>query len=166
MKVNLQRKILKCWNCKVVNYDRSWSWKLLLNKLWIVLVFIKTIAYRVYAVRSDSPSWPLGGGNSTVSWLSGDDELEKKGAWTWRRKRKTNYWVQSLVKMTDQKVKNVTSIPIDGFSNLRITSVWTFLMSVSNIQTSVSGFVVLACYICQLLVLFLYLQWMLDQFRL
>ncbi|TWW68862.1 transmembrane protein 18 [Takifugu flavidus] len=32
--------------------------------------------------------------------------------------------------MTDQKVKNVTSIPIDGFSNLRITSVWTFLMSV------------------------------------
>uniref|UniRef100_H3C0H8 Transmembrane protein 18 n=1 Tax=Tetraodon nigroviridis TaxID=99883 RepID=H3C0H8_TETNG len=32
--------------------------------------------------------------------------------------------------MTDQKVKNVTSIPIDGFSNLRITSIWTFLMSV------------------------------------
>lgn len=41
--------------------------------------------------------------------------------------------------MTDQKVKNVTSIPIDGFSNLRITSVWTFLMSVSHTETSVSA---------------------------
>ncbi|XP_037305331.1 transmembrane protein 18 [Pungitius pungitius] len=32
--------------------------------------------------------------------------------------------------MTDQKAKNVSSIPIDEFSNLRITSIWTFLMSV------------------------------------
>lgn len=32
--------------------------------------------------------------------------------------------------MTDQKTDNISSIPIDGFSNLRITSIWTFLMSV------------------------------------
>ncbi|XP_020488551.1 transmembrane protein 18 [Labrus bergylta] len=32
--------------------------------------------------------------------------------------------------MTDQKADNITSIPIDEFSNLRITSIWTFLMSV------------------------------------
>ncbi|KAM9840059.1 transmembrane protein 18 [Aulostomus maculatus] len=32
--------------------------------------------------------------------------------------------------MTDPKADNISSIPIDGFSNLRITSVWTFLMSV------------------------------------
>ncbi|XP_070782172.1 transmembrane protein 18 [Enoplosus armatus] len=32
--------------------------------------------------------------------------------------------------MADQKAENISSIPIDGFSNLRITSVWTFLMSV------------------------------------
>ncbi|KAK5622229.1 Transmembrane protein 18 [Crenichthys baileyi] len=32
--------------------------------------------------------------------------------------------------MTDQKEENISSIPIDGFSNLRITSIWTFLMSV------------------------------------
>ncbi|MEQ2168254.1 Transmembrane protein 18 [Goodea atripinnis] len=32
--------------------------------------------------------------------------------------------------MTDQKTENISSIPIDGFSNLRITSIWTFLMSV------------------------------------
>ncbi|XP_041660668.1 transmembrane protein 18 [Cheilinus undulatus] len=32
--------------------------------------------------------------------------------------------------MTDQKAQNISSIPIDGFSNLRITSIWTFLMSV------------------------------------
>ncbi|XP_047429024.1 transmembrane protein 18 [Mugil cephalus] len=32
--------------------------------------------------------------------------------------------------MTDQKAENISSIPIDGFSNLRITSIWTFLMSV------------------------------------
>ncbi|TKS75617.1 Transmembrane protein 18 [Collichthys lucidus] len=36
----------------------------------------------------------------------------------------------SLVKMTQQKANNVSSIPIDAFSNLRITSIWTFLMSV------------------------------------
>ncbi|KAF1376632.1 hypothetical protein PFLUV_G00213490 [Perca fluviatilis] len=32
--------------------------------------------------------------------------------------------------MTDQKAENSSSIPIDGFSNLRITSIWTFLLSV------------------------------------
>ncbi|CAL8315913.1 unnamed protein product [Lota lota] len=32
--------------------------------------------------------------------------------------------------MTHQKVQNASSIPIDGFSNVRITSIWTFLMSV------------------------------------
>lgn len=37
----------------------------------------------------------------------------------------------SLVKMTQQKANNISSIPIDAFSNLRITSIWTFLMSVS-----------------------------------
>lgn len=34
-------------------------------------------------------------------------------------------------KMKDAKAQNITSIPIDGFSNLRITSIWTFLQSVS-----------------------------------
>lgn len=42
--------------------------------------------------------------------------------------KNTVYW-----KMTDQKAKNISSIPIDGFSNLRITSIWTFLMSVSDV---------------------------------
>ncbi|XP_015232254.1 transmembrane protein 18 [Cyprinodon tularosa] len=32
--------------------------------------------------------------------------------------------------MTDQTTENISSIPIDGFSNLRITSIWTFVMSV------------------------------------
>ncbi|XP_077367340.1 transmembrane protein 18 [Festucalex cinctus] len=32
--------------------------------------------------------------------------------------------------MTSPKAVNISSIPIDGFSNLRITSIWTFLMSV------------------------------------
>ncbi|XP_056150488.1 transmembrane protein 18 [Lampris incognitus] len=32
--------------------------------------------------------------------------------------------------MTHQKAENISSIPIDGFSHLRITSIWTFLMSV------------------------------------
>ncbi|XP_028997976.1 transmembrane protein 18 [Betta splendens] len=32
--------------------------------------------------------------------------------------------------MTEQKAQNISSIPIDGFSNLRITSISTFLMSV------------------------------------
>ncbi|XP_077409426.1 transmembrane protein 18 [Vanacampus margaritifer] len=32
--------------------------------------------------------------------------------------------------MTSPKPVNISSIPIDGFSNLRITSIWTFLMSV------------------------------------
>ncbi|XP_013867015.1 transmembrane protein 18 [Austrofundulus limnaeus] len=32
--------------------------------------------------------------------------------------------------MSEQKTENISSVPIDGFSNLRITSIWTFLMSV------------------------------------
>uniref|UniRef100_A0A3Q0RC82 Transmembrane protein 18 n=1 Tax=Amphilophus citrinellus TaxID=61819 RepID=A0A3Q0RC82_AMPCI len=32
--------------------------------------------------------------------------------------------------MTEHKPENISSIPIDGFSHLRITSIWTFLMSV------------------------------------
>ncbi|XP_033846629.1 transmembrane protein 18 [Periophthalmus magnuspinnatus] len=32
--------------------------------------------------------------------------------------------------MADPKAQNMSSIPIDGFSNLRITSIWTFLLSV------------------------------------
>uniref|UniRef100_A0A8C8DKX4 Transmembrane protein 18 n=1 Tax=Oryzias sinensis TaxID=183150 RepID=A0A8C8DKX4_9TELE len=30
----------------------------------------------------------------------------------------------------EDKAENISSIPIDGFSNLRITSIWTFLLSV------------------------------------
>ncbi|XP_004083535.1 transmembrane protein 18 [Oryzias latipes] len=30
----------------------------------------------------------------------------------------------------EDKTENISSIPIDGFSNLRITSIWTFLLSV------------------------------------
>ncbi|RVE55819.1 hypothetical protein OJAV_G00229730 [Oryzias javanicus] len=30
----------------------------------------------------------------------------------------------------ENKAENISSIPIDGFSNLRITSIWTFLLSV------------------------------------
>lgn len=33
--------------------------------------------------------------------------------------------------MSEQKTENISSVPIDGFSNLRITSIWTFLASVS-----------------------------------
>ncbi|XP_030642977.1 transmembrane protein 18 [Chanos chanos] len=32
--------------------------------------------------------------------------------------------------MTETKVKNTSSVPYDGYSNLQITSVWTFLQSV------------------------------------
>ncbi|XP_026174959.1 transmembrane protein 18 [Mastacembelus armatus] len=32
--------------------------------------------------------------------------------------------------MREQTAENISSIPIDGFSHLRITSIWTFLMSV------------------------------------
>lgn len=32
--------------------------------------------------------------------------------------------------MTHREALNASSVPIDGFSNVRITSVWTFLMSV------------------------------------
>ncbi|XP_076876997.1 transmembrane protein 18 [Brachyhypopomus gauderio] len=32
--------------------------------------------------------------------------------------------------MSAQKPKNISAVPIDGFSNVRITSTWTFLQSV------------------------------------
>ncbi|KAM8846424.1 transmembrane protein 18 [Synchiropus picturatus] len=32
--------------------------------------------------------------------------------------------------MSESKAENISSIPIDGFSHLRITSIWTFLLSV------------------------------------
>ncbi|GAA6089847.1 transmembrane protein 18 [Tachysurus ichikawai] len=32
--------------------------------------------------------------------------------------------------MSTDKAKNISSIPIDGFSNVRITSTWTFLQSI------------------------------------
>ncbi|KAM9704680.1 transmembrane protein 18 [Menidia menidia] len=41
--------------------------------------------------------------------------------------------------MTDQKAENISSIPIDGYSNLRITSIWTFLMSVQWSETWLIG---------------------------
>lgn len=33
--------------------------------------------------------------------------------------------------MTGSKTQNISSIPIDAFSNLRVTSLWTFLQTVS-----------------------------------
>lgn len=33
--------------------------------------------------------------------------------------------------MTESKAKNISAIPIDGFSNVRVTSLWSFLQSVS-----------------------------------
>jgi len=33
--------------------------------------------------------------------------------------------------MTESKAKNISAIPIDGFSNIRVTSLWSFLQSVS-----------------------------------
>ncbi|XP_043962485.1 transmembrane protein 18 [Gambusia affinis] len=44
--------------------------------------------------------------------------------------------------MTEQKPKNISSIPIDGFSNLRITSIWTFLMSVQWSEPWLIGLIV------------------------
>uniref|UniRef100_A0A1A7X7V5 Transmembrane protein 18 n=2 Tax=Iconisemion striatum TaxID=60296 RepID=A0A1A7X7V5_9TELE len=44
--------------------------------------------------------------------------------------------------MTEQKTDNVSSIPIDGFSNLRITSIWTFLMSVQWSEPWLIGLIV------------------------
>ncbi|KAM4530028.1 transmembrane protein 18 [Fundulus diaphanus] len=44
--------------------------------------------------------------------------------------------------MADQKPVNISSIPIDGFSNLRITSIWTFLMSVKWSEPWLIGLVV------------------------
>ncbi|XP_067303297.1 transmembrane protein 18 [Pseudorasbora parva] len=32
--------------------------------------------------------------------------------------------------MTESKAKNISAIPIDGFSNVRVTSIWSFLQSV------------------------------------
>ncbi|XP_027897080.1 transmembrane protein 18 [Xiphophorus couchianus] len=44
--------------------------------------------------------------------------------------------------MTEQKPENISSIPIDGFSNLRITSIWTFLMSVQWSESWLIGLIV------------------------
>ncbi|XP_008311196.1 transmembrane protein 18 [Cynoglossus semilaevis] len=44
--------------------------------------------------------------------------------------------------MKDAKAQNITSIPIDGFSNLRITSIWTFLQSVQWSETWLIGLLV------------------------
>ncbi|XP_031178294.1 transmembrane protein 18 [Sander lucioperca] len=44
--------------------------------------------------------------------------------------------------MTDQKAENISSIPIDGFSNLRITSIWTFLLSVQWSESWLIGLLV------------------------
>uniref|UniRef100_A0A3B5Q9T5 Transmembrane protein 18 n=1 Tax=Xiphophorus maculatus TaxID=8083 RepID=A0A3B5Q9T5_XIPMA len=44
--------------------------------------------------------------------------------------------------MTEQKPENISSIPIDGFSNLRITSIWTFLMSVQWSEPWLIGLIV------------------------
>ncbi|XP_055044413.1 transmembrane protein 18 [Misgurnus anguillicaudatus] len=43
--------------------------------------------------------------------------------------------------MTETKDKNVSDIPIDGFSNVRITSVWTFLQSVDWSESWLMGLV-------------------------
>ncbi|XP_068614653.1 transmembrane protein 18-like [Brachionichthys hirsutus] len=42
----------------------------------------------------------------------------------------------------DNKAKNISSIPIDGFSNLRITSIWTFIMSVQWSEPWLMGLLV------------------------
>ncbi|NP_001290666.1 transmembrane protein 18 [Esox lucius] len=44
--------------------------------------------------------------------------------------------------MTDQKQQNISSVPIDGFSNLRITSIWTFLMSIQWSESWLIGLLV------------------------
>ncbi|XP_078131391.1 transmembrane protein 18 [Sander vitreus] len=44
--------------------------------------------------------------------------------------------------MTDQKAENISSIPIDAFSNLRITSIWTFLLSVQWSESWLIGLLV------------------------
>uniref|UniRef100_A0A1A8JT19 Transmembrane protein 18 n=1 Tax=Nothobranchius kuhntae TaxID=321403 RepID=A0A1A8JT19_NOTKU len=44
--------------------------------------------------------------------------------------------------MTQQKTDNISSVPIDGFSNLRITSIWTFLMSVQWSEPWLIGLIV------------------------
>ncbi|XP_054474684.1 transmembrane protein 18 [Anoplopoma fimbria] len=44
--------------------------------------------------------------------------------------------------MTEQKAENISSIPIDGFSNIRITSIWTFLVSVQWSETWLIGLLV------------------------
>ncbi|KAI9544135.1 Transmembrane protein 18 [Dissostichus eleginoides] len=44
--------------------------------------------------------------------------------------------------MTEQKADNISSIPIDEFSKLRITSIWTFLMSVQWSEPWLMGLMV------------------------
>ncbi|CAJ1078417.1 transmembrane protein 18 [Xyrichtys novacula] len=44
--------------------------------------------------------------------------------------------------MTEGKAQNISSVPIDGFSNLRITSLWTFLISVQWSEPWLTGLLV------------------------
>ncbi|XP_046878240.1 transmembrane protein 18 [Hypomesus transpacificus] len=44
--------------------------------------------------------------------------------------------------MTNQKAGNISSIPIDAFSNMRITSIWTYLMSIQWSETWLIGLLV------------------------
>ncbi|XP_028295655.1 transmembrane protein 18 [Gouania willdenowi] len=47
--------------------------------------------------------------------------------------------------MESQKAKNISAIPIDAFSNLRITSIWTFLMSVQWSEPWLIGLIMFHC---------------------
>nr|XP_061785627.1 transmembrane protein 18-like [Nerophis lumbriciformis] len=47
--------------------------------------------------------------------------------------------------MATPKPLNISSVPIDGFSNLRITSIWTFLLSVQWSEPWLIGCLVFHC---------------------
>ncbi|KAL7859685.1 hypothetical protein SRHO_G00148320 [Serrasalmus rhombeus] len=51
--------------------------------------------------------------------------------------------------MSAQKAKNISAVPIDGFSNIRITSTWTFLQSVDWSEPWLIGLLVfhLLCFV-------------------
>ncbi|XP_034018544.1 transmembrane protein 18 [Thalassophryne amazonica] len=44
--------------------------------------------------------------------------------------------------MTEESAEDIKSVPIDGFSNLRITSIWAFLMSVQWSEPWLIGLIV------------------------
>ncbi|KAM6954295.1 transmembrane protein 18 [Aplochiton taeniatus] len=69
--------------------------------------------------------------------------------------------------MAEQKAQNVSSIPIDGFSNLRITSIWTFLMSVQWSEPWLIGLLVfhVICFSTTILTCRFY-RWQICQFLL